>query len=93
MAQLSSTDRAYLATLANSSGQAFTSHALAAGASESSVDAQHTKALAYLTNLQTNFATQLSVTEAAVIADAISHLTNHQAYLQSPTTHNRAGDR
>lgn len=74
-------DNHRVTTLANASmnGVAIGPHAMAPGASESSVDAQRVKALAYWTAIQA--AGGLDSQLALAVADAITHLTNNTAFI------------
>jgi hypothetical protein len=82
MANLSMTDLHYVQILQNRGAgappdQALMQHAIAPGMSESTVDSQRAKALAYWTANQAAFAL---LGYNAVVTDAINWLTNKQAY-------------
>lgn len=73
----------FAATLAGLDGLALTNHALALGASESTVEGQHVKALAILAAQPTS----------PVVTDAIAHLQARLNHLRNPQTNYYQGDR
>ncbi len=98
MAQLTPQDRLYVEELVVRSaggpndGLARTMAALAPGLSESTVDGQHSRAIAYWQAHQADMLAQAPSYATTAVGDAITHLQQRQLKLRGATA-NYTGDR